>query len=228
MSYKKKIVCLANSRKPPSGRCIVGREVLPEGLGNWIRPVSNRPSREISEEERQYFNGKDPRVLDLIEITFIKPEPENHQKENHLIDENYYWEYIKRYDWRSIRNAIDEPKGSLWRNGFSSRLGLNDRIPGNIASRLKVSLYLISPNNLVLKINTEGGGFGPPRRRIRACFDFNNESYCLVVTDPVIERKYLSNQTTVIEMPNALLCVSLGEIFKDYAYKLAAAIITPE
>ena len=26
MGYTKRIVCLANSRKPPSGRCVAGRE----------------------------------------------------------------------------------------------------------------------------------------------------------------------------------------------------------
>jgi hypothetical protein len=35
--YTKTIVCLANSRKPPSGRCIAGREVTQTGFGNWIR-----------------------------------------------------------------------------------------------------------------------------------------------------------------------------------------------
>ena len=67
MSYEKKIICLANSRKM-SGRCIAGKEVLNGHYSQWIRPVSHRDTGEISEEEQRFEDGDSPQVLDIISI----------------------------------------------------------------------------------------------------------------------------------------------------------------
>lgn len=91
MRYTKSIACLANPRKPPSGRCIAGREMTPSGFGAWIRPVSTRSTQEISDQERRYKDGRYPRVLDIISIEMKQPVPHLHQQENHLIDDGYYW-----------------------------------------------------------------------------------------------------------------------------------------
>ncbi|WP_425126396.1 dual OB domain-containing protein [Burkholderia gladioli] len=39
MNYGKTILCFADSRKL-TGRCIVGKELANNQLGDWVRPVS--------------------------------------------------------------------------------------------------------------------------------------------------------------------------------------------
>ena len=75
MVTTKRIVCLANSRKL-SGRCIAGRELINDFPGDWIRPVSTREHQEVSEYERQYNDGSDPKLLDILDIPLQKHQPE--------------------------------------------------------------------------------------------------------------------------------------------------------
>jgi hypothetical protein len=228
MSYTKTIVCLANSRKPPSGRCIAGRERHAEGFGDWVRPVSARESQEVSEEERRYQDGTDPQVLDLISIRMKQHVPHNHQQENHLFDAEYYWEKAGRLSWQDLGGAIDAPVGPLWQNGFSTRHGLNDQVPEATVGRYTRSLYLVQPKNLRMVVATDDNSPYQNRRRVRAHFDLNGESYHLVVTDPPVERQYFAKTDGEYPLSKAIICVSLAESYNGYAYKLTAAVITPE
>src|SRR5713101_1785529 len=101
MGDTKRIVCLANSRKH-SGRCIAGKEVLAQGYGAWIRPVSARQSAEISEEERRYENGALPRLFDIIKIPVIGATPQLYQSENYVIDAEYYWVKKGEISWPDV------------------------------------------------------------------------------------------------------------------------------
>lgn len=228
MSYMKTIVCLANSRKPPSGRCIAGREVTSAGFGDWIRPISARPTQEISEEERRYEDGRDPKLLDIIVIRMTKPQPHLHQQENHLIDADYYWTRERAVSWQNLQAAVEDPAGPLWLNESSSFHGRNDRVPEDGLREMSRSLYLVQPSNLKLIVASEGGDFGPARRRVRARFVLGGDTYCMVVTDPWVERKYLAGGDGESNLRDAMICVSLGEVFHGFAYKLAAAVITPD
>jgi hypothetical protein len=206
--YTKKIVCLANSRKPPSERCVAGREVNATGFGNWIRPVSARPTQEISLEERRYNDGRDPSVLDIILIEMKNPQAQHHQQENHLIDADCYWVKQGRMAWQDLQPAVEDPAGPLWLNEFSSYNGQNDRVPDTSVDSLSRSLYLVRPEHLKLVVASEGGDFGPPRRRVRARFKLCEHSYCIVVTDPWIESDYLAKDDGEYPVDEALLCVS--------------------
>lgn len=78
MSYTKQIVCLANSLKV-GGSCIAGRELLPDGrYGGWIRPVSSRPTEEISFMESLCEGDRDPELLDILAVPLLSAQPRRH------------------------------------------------------------------------------------------------------------------------------------------------------
>jgi hypothetical protein len=227
VSYSKTIVCLANSRKM-SGRCVAGKEIdAKRHLGPWIRPISDRETQEVSEEERWFENGKDPKLLDIIRIEMLEPRPHAHQSENHLIDSRYYWVREGKLDWGDIQSAIDRVD-TLWTNGYHSYNGENDRIPEDRVAALGGSLLLVKPENLVITVGVEGGGAFRSKRKVRARFALGRAKYVIAITDPVVERLYHGKEDGEYPVRDALLCISIGEPFQGFCYKLIAAVLTPE
>ncbi|MBE1162792.1 dual OB domain-containing protein [Dyella acidiphila] len=220
---KKRILCLANSKKM-AGRCIAGREVIGGAPGPWVRPVSERPTEEISEYERQYPDGSDPRVLDIIDVPLERHHPHACQTENWLIQAEEYWAKVGQAGWRDAVAFVETPQ-TLWHNGESSYHGLNDRVEVSVADRLPHSLHLIHVNRIELKIFAPGANFGNPKRRVQAKFEYRGVQYWIWVTDPYIEREYLARENGVYTLGDSLICVSLGEPFEGFRYKLAATII---
>ena len=222
----KRIVCFANSRKL-SGRCIAGKELLSDGSpGAWVRPVSARESEEVSEYERQYRDGSDPRVLDIIDIPVIRANPKAFQQENWLLDPERYWERVRHFANDDLARFID-PVAPLWINGDSTINGQNDRIPVDVANGLDSSLRLVRVAELELVVSQPGIDFGNYRRSVQGRFEHNGVDYWLRVTDPVYERQYLQQPDGSYPVGEAHLTISLGEPFQGYTYKLIAAIIQP-
>lgn len=225
MAYEKDIICLANSRKT-SGRCIAGKELTDASVGGWIRPVSKRITQEISEYDRHYEDGTLPSLLDVISISFLEHRPHGCQQENHLIDDNTYWVKSSHYAAADLDDLVDTIDGALWMNGSSSYNGTNDRISVEQVGLFDSSLSLIEPEGLVISVDVEGAAFNNAKRRVRAKFRLNGHQYKLGVTDPSIEQEFLSkdNGQYPIESEPVYMCVSIGEPFHDYCYKLVASI----
>lgn len=219
----KRIVCLANSRKL-HGRCIAGREYNNGRAGSWVRPVSTRPHEEVSEYERQYEDGSDPQVLDIICVPLLERRPRDFQQENWLLDSTLYWRREGRLQCEDL-GALVEMDGPLWLNGHSTFSGTNDRIPLELAQSLRTSLRLIYVESLVLAVCMPGQAFGNSKRRVQAQFKWAGVFYRLWVTDPRIERHYLAMADGRYPLDECYLTISLGEPHNDACYKLVAAII---
>ena len=224
MPWSKQIVCLANSRKM-SGRCIAGREWSEErGPGNWIRPVSARVDQEVSEYERQYEDGSDPRALDIVHVPVIEPKPSCWQPENWLLDPEFYWQKVGTYSQFDLSTLVD-PIEPLWADGFSTYAGENDKVPLDATPRVSGSLRLIYIERLTLNVFSPGEAFGSAKRRVQAKFSHAGVNYALWVTDPIYEEEYLAKLDGVYEIHHCYLTVSLGDPYQDTCYKLVAAII---
>ena len=219
----KRILCLANSRKL-QGRCIAGKELVGDRAVGWIRPVSSREHQEVSEYERQYQDGSDPRVLDIIDVPLIEPRPHGCQQENWLLDPDAYWAKVRSVDCGDLDEYLDVVP-TLWVNGHSTYNGLNDKVPQAIADTLGNSLCLIKVAQLQLVVFTPGEAFGNPKRRVQARFTHERVSYHIWVTDPGYERAYLARQDGGYNLGTCFVTVSLGEPHLGACYKLAAAII---
>lgn len=222
MTTTKRIVCLANSRKM-TGRCVAGREIVQGRPGPWVRPVSGRVHQEVSDDERHYEDGSDPRLLDIIAVPLVRHEPHRYQAENWLLDPEWYWQRDGVLDARALEPFVDGDT-ALWMNGYSSGGGVNDRVPEVIATAYTASLRLIKVSDSMLHIETNpySGRF---EKKLRARFNYLGTPYMLRVTDPVIEHRYNSEPDGDYPLDPSFLTISLGEPFGDFAYKLVAAMI---
>jgi hypothetical protein len=226
MAVVKRIVCLANSRKR-SGRCVAGKELGPSGFAGWVRPVSDRPFAEVSDYERMYRDGSDPRVLDLIEVSLKNHQPNRHQVENWLLDPYTRWARVGRISWKDLPALVDTP-ATLWLNSSSSHNGRQDRIGSPEARKQTNSLYFLRLSRLKLHVFPAGATLGKPQRRVQAVFSYAGVEYGFWVTDPYIESKYLASRDGEYQLDECFVTVSLGESFEGYCYKLVATIITPD
>ncbi len=223
MAYVKRVVCLANSYKPPNGRCFAGREVVGECFGGWIRPVSARPTAEVSFSECRYENSAGPKLLDIIDIPLLKPDPRHHQTENHVIDTGR-WAKVGELPWNVLEQLRDRP-ASFWINSDHTKgPGCNDCIGEAEASTLPDSLLLIKPENFNVEV---GKHYWTGNRSYRASFDYNGTHHNLSLTDPVARDAFAPKEEGAYPLTDLYLCVSLTEPYEhdDRCHKLVAAII---
>jgi len=220
----KRIICLANSRKL-SERCVAGLEVSEGGIGEWIRPVSARSKGEVSYGERQYPDGSDPAVLDIMDVPLLEPRPKDYQQENWLLDPQGSWEHTGSLPREGLLGSINQ-ENLLWSNGRSTYHGQNDEIPLAVANTLTDSLRLVHTHDLLLRV-FDSHYQGQTRRRVQGVFHRGDIGYRLYVTDPVYEEPYKTKPNGDVAIGESLLTISLSEPFqeRDACYKLIAGII---
>jgi hypothetical protein len=208
---KKTIVVLAKSIKHHA-YCVAGKDI---SSNEWIRPVSNINGAELSEQQCKCTNdqwkgqGKSPyhsNVLKKIEIEFLQHAPLINQPENYVISDKV-WQHKYNIKANELQNYLDEPE-TLW--GDDARIDYS-LIENNIIS-IQQSLYLVKVDNLTLYKNEND--------KRRASFCYKGNSYDLSVTDTNFDNILKDNSQNLI----GILCISLGENYKGFCYKIVATI----
>ncbi len=220
MTVSKRIVCLANSRKL-GGRCVAGKEFTGDLPGPWIRPVSAREHGELYLPDRQYDDGKDPSILDIMDVPLAEAQPKSYQQENWMLASQQPWRRIGSATWSELHRFIDAVV-PLWGNYQSTAKGLNDEVPLRLAAGLTSSLQLISVQDVVLSVIADRG-----RKRVQGKFRHAGTDYWLWVTDPRYEEPYKRKPDGNYSIGDCALTISLSEPFAEQnaCYKLIAAII---
>lgn len=222
----KRIVCLANSRRN-QGRCVAGKELLPDGRpGAWLRPVSNREGEEVAERERQYADGSEPRLLEVIALPVLHPQPVGYQSENWRLDPAQRWAKAGAIGWDDLPQWTD-PDAPLWSDGHSSAGGQNDRVPVADVGRHTDSLRLIKVDSMVVKV-LERRRLSDLYPILRGVFRYNGDDYSLRITDAEVENGSIELPYGDYPVGERYLTISLAaHPFEGYVYKLIAAIIRP-
>jgi hypothetical protein len=227
----KKMLYLANSRKH-SGRCVAGREVIAPGkVGSWIRPISGRPTHELSPQEQAYSDGSEPKLGDILILQMKHAAPKEYQTENWVFDDGHCWTKTGQATWAEVKSLAEHPM-TLWQNGDSTYDGLNDEMKHAVAAKLTSSLCMIHVTDLVVHVCVTGAAFGNPKKRVQGRFTHRGVSYWLWVTDIAVEADYQKRPVGQYHYGECCLTISVSEPHKkssgeEYVYKLIAAVIPP-
>lgn len=214
-------VCLANSRKN-NGRCIAGKAFYNGSYSKWIRPVTDRQTHALETPEHRIITGEDSKLLDILTIQLLKPQANEHQQENWLMNVGVPLNKVGEFSLTEIHKLLDSP-ASLWSVGSSSGSGINDRVPHSEISDFENSLYLVQVENFKIERFFEVHPYN--RVTTRGAFSYGGHDYRLKITDPVFELQYNKKPAGIYDIKKAVLTLSLGEAFNGNCYKLIAGII---
>jgi len=221
--YTRRIICLANSYKH-GGTCVAGRAYQDGSVEEWVRPVSAREGRELSQTECSYglLRGS-VAVGDIADVQLARPARQGHQVENHEIAGADVWQKTGCATWTLLYACQDEDCPDFWINRGSSSRGLADRVPVYMASDFNASLQMIYLPRMEFLVGTGFNG----GKEVRACFSHLGQEYRLKVTDPWVCKGMKAKPVGHYPVGMALLCISISEPFDGHLYRLVATVITP-
>lgn len=213
------VVILASSRKP-GGVCLAGKRLHGAQHGAWVRPVWEETGHGWSAGTLATRAGRIPSVGDIFDIPLAAAQPWEHQTENWQVGQGA-WACTGHFTSRELLAFADD-NTTLWKNGWCSTAGINDRVPASTSVHDGAgSLRLIRPIGLTFLAAMEFG-----RRKLRARFYYRGTLYRLCVTDLMAASRWsgrlAAGHNGAVE---ALLCISLGQPMSDYCYKLIAGVI---
>jgi hypothetical protein len=198
------MIVFANSIKH-GAHCVAGKEVKTK---EWVRPVANVDGGALSDKQITYVNpygNYQVKPLQKIKIGLDSHVPKINQPENFQIDGSS-WTQNYKISENALNDYLDHPE-SIW--GPSDRVSFDQIKSGKLS--IGNSLCLVKVDNLKLYINA-----GNKRR---ASFNYRGIDYDLAATDPMFDE--LLSSTAVLQ---GILCISLGEEYHGYCYKLVASI----
>ena len=216
-------VLLANSRKH-RGVCIAGKNHLDK---SWVRPVYDSSGGAVPTKKTKNWK--------LLQHVSVPTLPSNcfrqrYQAENVLIDQNGQWcEQEKYHDYNNIKSLLDGPD-SIWTfpgetdPNKVSMVTINRGIVSN-------SLYFLKINNMVFNYSwTYDQEAQHSKLHLKARFKYREVEYEFPVTDPCVEKAFVNKEKGLYHCSNLEIfaCVSLGEPYNGYCYKLVASIICGE
>ena len=224
----KQILCLANSRKY-GGRCVVGKEMLPDHTLAWVRPVSDYGRGEVMPDEMCFSDESMPQLLDVIEVPLLEAKPLPYQPENWLLAPES-WKKLRAADKANIERWLDNPS-PLWENGHHTVQGTNDRFPYDAAQTLADSARFIDVPSVDVTVSERKDAAGRISRLLRGSFVHAGDVYDLRITDLDFEERHSEARPGKLRIGKSYLTVTVGEPFRpvehepEYHYKLIAAII---
>jgi hypothetical protein len=235
MAVIKRIVILANSMKN-SGRCLAGKELIRNGkdieVGSWIRVVGSEEGAEVQVPWMLDQVGREPNLLDVIDIPLEGIVPLPDQPENWLMVRRAKWRERGTLPVQEIPKLFDYPL-QLW--GTQKR----DVEAGYVETMGEpASLYFIEPEVVgpvrawTDKCANDNGRMEKQNRRItlryrRMFHEFN-------VTDPVLQTDCYPDIPLHGEPPLSVdislggptyVCISLTPPWHGKQYKIAAGFV---
>jgi hypothetical protein len=201
---KVEMVILANSVKH-GAHCVAGKEI---NTKEWVRPVGNENGSALSHEQVMCINpyGSYPvKPMQKIIMALESHVPKINQPENFQVDGSSWTQHYKISE-ADLDRYLDHPD-DLW--------GAGDRV---VFDKIKTGAVTISNSLCLIKVESLKLYKCSDDKR-RCSFIYKGFDYNLAATDPMFDK--LLSSSPVLQ---GILCISLGEEYHGYCYKLVASI----